>query len=280
MLSTPPNQALYRAMMDALGYSANREPMTHLATILPISALAQSINAWGFCPTSDLVAALLLGCAGFFPLSPSLAEIVGFQPDEVARLEFAWAKAGAAWHDLALSPAAWTNLRVRPANHPLTRLIAAARLVSTCVAVLPTLVESVLYADDPLTALMESAQMGGPHLIGKGRASAIVANVFIPWVLATAGSANTNTEFHERASLLWETLKIVEPNAISTRAQNQVAGKHRMPGLGIRGQQGLLHLDRTLCSPRRCFECPVAAVALSTLSQNEKTRDSRANAIK
>ena len=80
-----------------------------------------------------------------------------------------------------------------------------------------------------------------------------MTNVFIPWVLATEGGQDANAELHGRASELWEGLKVVEPNAISDRAHHQVAGNERLRGLGLRGQQGLIHLDRTLCSPRRCF---------------------------
>jgi hypothetical protein len=35
-----------------------------------------------------------------------------------------------------------------------------------------------------------------------------------------------------------------------------------MRRLGARLQQGLIHLDQSLCAPRRCFECPIAAVVV------------------
>ena len=229
MLIRPPNQVLYGALMDALGYSANREPMAHLASILPISAIAQSTNTWDFCSPDVLVAALLLGTAGFLPLSPSLAEIIGFEPELVAEIEMAWSIAGTPWQDLRLAPASWTNLRVRPANHPLTRLVGAAHLFSTCGGVLPLLVETVLNDPDPVATLIEQARFGRSNRIGKGRASAIVTNVFIPWVLAIQQEADANAELHERASELWESLKVVEPNAISDRAHHQVAGKSACP---------------------------------------------------
>jgi hypothetical protein len=40
---------------------------------------------------------------------------------------------------------------------------------------------------------------------------------------------------------------------------DQAIGDAPIGPLGERAIQGLIHLDRTLCTPRRCFECPIAA---------------------
>ena len=65
-------------------------------------------------------------------------------------------------------------------------------------------------------------------------------------------------ELTDAAALAWERLPAAEPNEVTRRAQRQIAGAARLPGLSARGQQGLLHLDSTLCAPRRCYECPIA----------------------
>ncbi|CAA9534462.1 MAG: hypothetical protein AVDCRST_MAG49-155, partial [uncultured Thermomicrobiales bacterium] len=62
----------------------------------------------------------------------------------------------------------------------------------------------------------------------------------------------------DAAALAWERLPAADADAVTRRALRQVAGDARVPGLGARGQQGLLQLDATLCSPRRCYECSVA----------------------
>ncbi|HEU5434067.1 MAG TPA: hypothetical protein VFU81_20525, partial [Thermomicrobiales bacterium] len=66
----------------------------------------------------------------------------------------------------------------------------------------------------------------------------------------------------------WERLPGLEANERTRRALRQVAGAARIPGLGARGGQGLMHLDVTLCAPRRCFECPIARVVIAA-----ETRD-------
>jgi hypothetical protein len=34
----------------------------------------------------------------------------------------------------------------------------------------------------------------------------------------------------------------------------------------MRGEQGLIHLDSSLCAPRRCRECPIARLVIASAS--------------
>ena len=40
-------------------------------------------------------------------------------------------------------------------------------------------------------------------------------------------------------------------------------GKIGLKRAGSRLQQGLIHLDQALCAPRRCYECPIAAIVVN-----------------
>ena len=61
----------------------------------------------------------------------------------------------------------------------------------------------------------------------------------------------------------WDRLATPAGNAITRRALRQVAGAARLGKIGARGAQGLIQLDTAFCQPRRCFECPIAVIALS-----------------
>ena len=98
--------------------------------------------------------------------------------------------------------------------------------------------------------------------IGLDRASAILASSLLPFALALA-QQTSDPVLLDGAALVWERMAGPASNAVTRRALGQVAGEERLSGLGARGQQGLIHLDQTLCAPRRCRECPIAHAAVS-----------------
>ena len=89
-----------------------------------------------------------------------------------------------------------------------------------------------------------------------------MASGMIPLALALAAHTG-DSALADAASSHWEQLPAAAGNAVTRRASWQVAGGAPLGAIGARGAQGLIHLDTTLCQPRRCFECPVAAAELS-----------------
>jgi Protein of unknown function (DUF2851) len=208
--------------------------------------------------------AMLLGVAGFLPLSPTISDYLQYDPARIHQIEQIWTSRGGAWHGFHLSPAAWSGARVRPANHPVIRLSGAAAMVGGCDSGLTQVVADVLQSEDSVDTLSQLAtsSIDIRRRLGKGRSSAILTNVFLPFVLASFAGSDIDDSLADRASFLWESLPVAESNSISNRAMRQVGGPHSLPRLGVRGQQGLLYLDRELCTPRRCFECPIAHLVL------------------
>jgi hypothetical protein len=94
--------------------------------------------------------------------------------------------------------------------------------------------------------------------IGDGRAVSIIASVVLPLAMAYAHHTD-DIELEEAISRVWSALPRSEWSRPSKRALEQAVGEAPLGRLGERAIQGLLHLDRTLCTPRRCFECPIAA---------------------
>jgi hypothetical protein len=121
---------------------------------------------------------------------------------------------------------------------------------------------------DPVLALRDLAAHDAAPGLGEPRAAAIVANGLIPFALALAEHTG-EAALTDAAARAWERLPAAEPNEVTRRAQHQVAGGVRLGPLGARGQQGLIHLDATLCAPRRCYECPIAHRVLADLLPGE-----------
>lgn len=258
LTALPPGEVLYQELWDGLGFSANRMPMREVAQRLPLAAVEAVLAT---CQEPDRLAlarGLLFGVAGMLPLAPSDAAIAHLRPGEVDAAERLWRERGSAWHNESLSPAAWTRARVRPANHPALRLAAgAAMLAQARGGLLAALLDPLRAGCDPAPAIQELASWDGTVGIGAGRAAGLTVNAILPFALALANQ-NNEPALADAVAVVWERLPPAEPNEATRRALRQVAGSARLGGLGARGQQGLLHLDATLCGPRRCFECPVA----------------------
>lgn len=159
----------------------------------------------------------------------------------------------------------WERARVRPANHPVPRLLSAANLLTNAVphgGVLSA-VTAILTADiNPVASLRDLTAGENSAPIGADRALDILASGVIPVALALAAQTG-NQALAEAAARHWDTLPAPSPNAVTRRAGHQVAGSTPLTRLGARGSQGLIHLDTVLCQPRRCFECPIAAAELA-----------------
>jgi hypothetical protein len=258
-----PADVLFEQVLDGLGYSSNREPMRRLAAMLPVALIDSLMAVVEPHQRYELGLALLLGAGGFLPLAPADAELAHLTPDDVARIEGFWQSYGGAWHRDRLSPLSWERIRVRPANHPLVRLgMAAALLTSSFEGFTSSIVDTVRRGVDPVALLMTRSSHGSRPGMGEGRAVAIVASGVLPFLLALAESSG-DAELSERTSQSWEALDAGESNQVTKRAMRQVAGKTRIGRLGERGMQGLIHLDRRFCEPRRCMECSIAHLALS-----------------
>ena len=126
-----PEQALYAALLDALGYSQNREPFRLLSEALPWPVVESILS--GKADAALRGEALFLGAAGLLPsqrdtptrtgtacLAPTAADHAHMQELE------------SLWENYQLEPAlpstAWVRGGVRPTNAPARRVAAAGHL--------------------------------------------------------------------------------------------------------------------------------------------------------
>ncbi|MCJ7605255.1 MAG: DUF2851 family protein, partial [Dehalococcoidales bacterium] len=263
-------------IMEALGYSRNREPMRELAEVRPLNRLETVIQ-----PAADdetCLAAwqgLLLGTAGLLPSQRTLrpgGEIPAGGWAE--RLERAWSESGAV---AALSEKDWHLSRVRPGNYPARRIAAISRLLlrhrntglfNGFLREMETgLTEKrgrkhqdslIVSAGGFWKDYLDFGVAAGktpPALCGAGRAADILINVALPFA---AAQYRMNGEPGE-AGRIAESYQ-VHPGLGENRVLREMRvqlGLERRHATTARRQQGMMHVYKTWCSTGKCRECPL-----------------------
>lgn len=258
-----PADALVPALFDAFGYSRNREQMRLLADRIHWSDLVHRLHRLDRKERVQTTLAILLGVAGWIPISPRHAAIARLSPADVDAIEARWHCEFASWQNAVLPPTIWEITRVRPANHPFSRLISLAILLgSHGDDLLPKLIDGIRDDTDPVQSLKGLASSDRLQPLGNERAIAIVASVVLPFVTAYARCTEDDT-LEDAALSTWAELPSGPPARPARRARQQVAGDETIRGLRERGHQGLLYLDRHYCAPRRCYECPIARAVVA-----------------
>jgi hypothetical protein len=262
MAVSSPEQVLYARLLDALGFSRNRDPMQEVAARLPVEKLARVLESQQSYPPERYwtVASLLLGVGGFLPLSPRDAAIARLESSQVPRIESIWSGVGKPWHTISVSPGFWNLARIRPAAHPVRRLLAMAGIFASAERGLVEQLVSTFSTSRPRTALTRWLVDNNPYL-GRDHAHEIVVNVLIPFAMAYGGEAD-QPEVLDRAAGVWAELPAGRGNAVVRQTQEQICGDEDVQIGSARAEQGLIHIHRSGCRQMRCFECPIAHLTL------------------
>ena len=257
-------QTLYEEIMGALGYKHNRTPFRRVAECLPLERLRQEsagnvIHAY----------ALLTGVAGLLPTRTN-----PLWDDEtrqfVRTLWDFWWKHQAGWHGKVLPREGWVLSNIRPVNHPLRRLMAAANLFAASEPPLeqqlasysesdpfPCILEAVLRQSGQKNYWTHRSGLASPRnptpsaLIGPARAATLLTNVIVPWLAATTGLIPGRVRLR--------TLPPEDENRFARHTAHALFGHDHNPALfrhGLR-QQGLLQIFHDFCLNSRngCREC-------------------------
>ncbi len=258
------DQMLYQGVMRALGYAKNKERFQELACQLPISVIQDAVHGVS-CERRPLVLqSLLLGAAGLLPSQRGIES-----HGAVAELEQHWRSLADV---IMTSDRKWRLFRIRPANHPTRRLVAASYLL--CRFLEEGLPRSMLRLVWGGLHRLERGfivpargywaehfdfgyRMRNPSLIGRGRAGTIVVNVVLPFARAWA-QANREPELGKHVLELYRCYPRLDGNEITRRMAVLLFGSsgHRVVN-SARRQQGLLHLFHSFCRERNCGRCPV-----------------------
>jgi hypothetical protein len=256
----PPAQVLYTRLLDALGFSRNRQPMAEVAARLPYEQLESHLTGHRSAERFWRAAALLLGTGGFLPLSPRDAAVGELTPDQLQRIETRWLTVGEPWHGVAVAPSFWTLARSRPAAHPVRRLLAMAVLLARrSESIVETLTSRAGESAD-VSGVRDWFISDNPYL-GRDHAHEVIINVIVPFLIAY-GETAAQPEIVDAGAKLWQELPAGRGNSITRKTLRQICGDSDVKAGSARAEQGLIHINRNGCSQMRCYECPIAHLAL------------------
>lgn len=179
MQNKEPEQVLWEELLAALGYKNNKTPFRQLAVRLSLARL-QSLTG-----TPAEAYALLLGLSGLLPSNPDPK----WPPETHAFIRTVWNfwwKQSEELKELAVDKSDWTLSGIRPANHPIRRLMAAAHYAFRISDLADN--PSIL-TDCPdnfwNTHISWKTKCERSAVVGQSRANAIITNILIPFKAAT-----------------------------------------------------------------------------------------------
>jgi hypothetical protein len=244
-----PEQALFEALAEALGFHANQVPMRLVAQRLPWKRLRE------ITPTER--AAHLFGVAGFLP-GESTAKLAAEPRAWLRELWESWWKARAPLDYALLPRSRWKLAGLRPLNRPERRLAAVAHLVPALRGLLAAVkahdadafARHLHEVRDPFWeahATLTGTPFAAPcRLIGEERVHDILINVFWPMVsLDDPAAAQTGLREIKAA-----------PNGQAKIASQRLLTAALPPKLAREAllQQGLLQIFRDYCATD-CSQC-------------------------
>ena len=228
------DQVLYRAIMEALGYASNRKPFRELAERVPVSSLMRLRGEPAATRLFALKAALI-GASGLLSLVQPVEEA-----RELRRLYRRLPRVK------PISSKQWKMFRVRPANHPVVRLIGAAHLMERFIQTGP--VRSLARDIEQCNAKHLSNRLTARPFIGQSRARDMAVNVVLPFMHAYGGIVRSPV-LHGKCFELYDAFPKLSDNEI-TREMARLLSSDTAPisVTGARRQQGLIHLYKSLAA--------------------------------
>lgn len=191
-----PEQALYEQVLRSLGYRDNRAPFQQLAQRLPVGDLRE-LSALD----PAVAYALLLGVSGLIPIDAGEADREGRA--FVRELWDTWWRHSERLRARTLPREIWRMSQLRPANHPVRRMMAAAHLFTqdeplgarlfgkprephAWLAHAASLLQVNTQTFWTRRLGLEGAEAERPvAILGKPRIAAMLVNVFVPFAAAT-----------------------------------------------------------------------------------------------
>ncbi|MBL7995884.1 DUF2851 family protein [bacterium] len=264
------HELLYQGMMDALGFSKNREPFRKLSHKVSYKELMNAIRH-DTEPTALMrIQAILLGSAGLLKEVTSL-EAVPF----TQRLESLWAEFQSKHKIRSMLTEEWKLFRLRPDNFPMIRIAGFSKFLvqnrhkplldtfdhafeepsadtyKDCMSLLT--IRSFGHWSEHYFLEGDSKRQHG-DLIGRQRAFEIWVNAVLP-VVALHAKISKNKALHEKVLQLYGMSTSLEKNSILSYMKKQL-GLNSEKRPTVQFMQGLIHLHKR-CSNYACADCPV-----------------------
>ena len=220
-----PEQTLYEALLEGMGYRHNQQPFVKLAHAAPIAALRQAAMPVLAEQRPMAMRHWLLTVSG-------LADGASVAPPHLPP---------------GLGPAMdrkqWRLFRIRPANHPVARIEGASELAARFLerGLLTGLADAAKSPSQLTAALAVKGRNGGTAPVGPGRARDIAVNAVMPLLhILDGGSESPYIALYRRFP------KLQENEIAREMAEQLLPQAWRAEVNGARRQQGLLHLAALL----------------------------------
>ena len=223
------DEALYRGIMDALGYATNRKPFRALAERVPYSTLI-ALRDEPTCSRLLAIKAALLCASGLIHLVSESEERLLLR-----RLYRRMPRVS------PLKKGDWRLFRVRPSNHPVRRILGASQLFHDSLDEGLTRAAVLSLSAGGYRALL--TRLEGPSQIGSSRARDILVNVMLPFLYAHAEQCGDG-DLREAAKRAFVKAPRLQENEM-TREMRRICGIDSGLKITARRQQGLIHLYKT-----------------------------------
>ena len=227
-----PEEVVYSALMETLGYSSNRKAFRELARAVPVSTLA-SLRREPRSVRVFAVEAMLFNASGLSSTGQSREE-----PITLLKPQRYLPETG------RVSACRWRPSRGRPANNPARRIAGAARLLDR-------------FLDTGLARGLEEGVKGSsinrvtqrltvPPYIGRGRARDMMVNVVLPFLHCWA-VLKLDGELKDRCVQAYQVFPKLDENEITREMRRLLClCDDAVTVTGARRQQGLIHVYRTV----------------------------------
>ena len=220
------DDALYRGLMDALGYATNRKPFRTLADCIPYATLSQFRCEPHTTRLLAIKAALLVTSGLVTHMDDSE------DPALLRRLHKGLPM------PKPMKKNDWRLFRVRPSNHPVQRILGASHLINDSLDLGLTETFSVDLAEGGHKSVL--ARLERPAQIGRARAIDILVNVLLPFLHAHA-EISGDEQLKASALESYKKAPKLQENEI-TREMARICGIDGGLKLTARRQQGLIHI--------------------------------------
>ena len=169
-----PEQALYEALMEGLGYRNNQQPFVRLAQAAPLAALRRVVLPVLADQRPMVLRHWLLAVSGLSDKTASPGRFPAGLGPSMERKD-------------------WHLFRVRPSNHPAVRVEGAAELLARFLerGLIAGLTESAGSPSRLTAALTVDGQNGGSAPVGTGRARDLSVNAVLPMLHSLDGGEDS-----------------------------------------------------------------------------------------
>jgi hypothetical protein len=270
-----PEQVIYPSISRCLGYEKNTAPFEKLADNLS----SEKLKNLEYKAKPELMA-FIIGSAGLLPVQMKRNSAIFnmFTINQVSEMENYWLKGE---FRQILCAEDWCFFRIRPANHPIRRLIALCEILyrnkdeslveKMASLILNTCCQKVSNMERELLISWESIYTDSSgvkaRLLGRNKVRQIIINTVLPFMFAY-GLHTGDRELSYKSKGLYSNFPGLEGNHLISYMKAVLKMNTKLKLTAVE-QQGLIHLFNNFCRNKDCSRCLNTMKVMSALEQHQ-----------